>query len=127
MEGEAAAGTTAPPSGVSVEAVVEVLAYLVSATRTQLDEAAEYAPMRMLTAAQRLAETLPDHAPPAVLELVAALRGVPPTATPSADPAAYTAIVDGICATLADCLLSLDPPPSATPNDGPDTGAPTAP
>ena len=30
---------------------VELLAYLVTAARTQLDEAAEYAPMRLLTAA----------------------------------------------------------------------------
>ena len=34
---------------------VELLAYLVTAARTQLDEAAEYAPMRLLTAAARLA------------------------------------------------------------------------
>ncbi len=104
-------GTEGEPGTVSVEAVVEVLAYLVTATRTQLDEAAEYAPMRMLTAAQRLADALPDDAPPPVRSLASALRDVPPTATPSADPAAYTAIVDGLCATLADCLLALESSP----------------
>ena len=35
---------------------VELLVYLVTAARTQVDEAAEYAPMRLLTAAGRLAE-----------------------------------------------------------------------
>ena len=88
-----------------MQAVVEVLAYLVSAARTQLDEAAEYAPMRMLTAASRLAEALPDDAPRPVRELADAILAVPSTATPSTDPVAYTALVDGLCAALADCLL----------------------
>jgi hypothetical protein len=113
-------------SGVSVGAVVEVLAYLVSATRTQLDEAAEYAPMRMLTAAQRLAAALPVDAPPAVHAFATALRDVPPTATPSADPEAYKAIIDGLCAALADCLLSLEEP-TTTPGVPPPSDAPSAP
>lgn len=104
-----ASGTEDGLGSVSVESVLEVLAYLVSATRTQLDEAAEYAPMRLLTAAQRLAAAIPEDAPPPVLELAAALRDVPPTATPTADPVAYVAMVDGLCAELADCLLAVDP------------------
>src|SRR5947207_5147786 len=40
---------------------VELLVYLVTAARTQVDEAAEYAPMRLLTAAGPLAEMIePD-------------------------------------------------------------------
>jgi len=115
----------AEPSGVSMDAVVEVLAYLVSAARTQLDEAAEYAPMRLLTAASRLAEALPDDAPRPVRELADAILEVPSTATPSTDPAAYTAMVDGLCATLADCLLALDP--GTTTSSGPDAATPAAP
>ena len=99
-------------SSVSTAAAVEVLAYLVSAARTQLDEAAEYAPMRMLTAAQRLAAVLPEGAPGPVPDLVAALEAIPPTATPSADREAYVAMVDDLCTTLADCLLGLELPPS---------------
>lgn len=114
-------------SGISVDAVVEVIAYLVSATRTQLDEAAEYAPMRMLTAAQRLADVLPDDAPPPVLDLATALRDVPPTATPSADPEAYAAIVDGLCAVLADCLLALERPAGTTPDLRPPSDMPSTP
>lgn len=96
--------------GVSTEAATEVLAYLVSAARTQLDEAAEYAPMRLLTAAQRLAAALPEEAPGPVRDLVAALGAIPPTATPTADRTAYIALVDDLCTVLADCLLAQDPP-----------------
>ena len=99
-----------PVSGISIEAATEVLAYLVTAARTQLDEAAEYGPMRLLTAAQRLAAALPEEAPGPVRDLVAALESVPPTATPTADRAAYVALVDGVCTVLADCLLAQDPP-----------------
>ena len=90
-----------------LEPFVEVLAYLETAARTQLDEAAEYAPMRILTAAQRLAVALRPGAPASLTALIDALDQVPPTATPRADPAAYTDMVDGLCATLADCLLAL--------------------
>ena len=100
--------------GVSAAAALEVLAYLVSAARTQLDEAAEYAPMRLLTAAQRLAGALPHAAPEPVRNLVAALDAVPSTATPSADRDAYVAMVDELCTVLADCLVGMDPPASAT-------------
>ncbi len=33
---------------------LELLAYLITAARTQVDEAAEYGPLRLLTAARRL-------------------------------------------------------------------------
>jgi len=114
----------AGPQGVSVDAVIEVLAYLISAARTQLDEAAEYAPMRMLTAASRLADALPDDAPRPVRELADAILGVPPTATPSTDPEAYTAMVDRLCAALTDCLLALDP--GTTTSSDPDAATPDA-
>jgi Family of unknown function (DUF6092) len=41
---------------------VELLVYLVTTARTQVDEAAEYAPMRLLTAAGRLAEMVEPNA-----------------------------------------------------------------
>ena len=41
---------------------IELLVYLVTAARTQVDEAAEYAPMRLLTAAGRLAEMVEPNA-----------------------------------------------------------------
>ena len=51
---------------------LELLAYLVTAARTQVDEAAEYGPMRLLTAAHRLAEAM---GPRSSAETAAALAG----------------------------------------------------
>jgi hypothetical protein len=91
----------------TIDPLVEVLAYLITAARTQLDEAAEYAPMRMLTAAQRLGDALRPDAPEALHPVIAALDAVPPTATPRGDRAAYTKLVDDLCRRLADALVAL--------------------
>lgn len=109
-------------TGVSTDDALEVLAYLITAARTQLDEAAEYAPMRLLTAAERLARALPTDAPQPVRELVAAIDALPALATPSADRDAYVRLVDGLCTALADCLLALDPSPP--PPSGPGRAGP---
>jgi hypothetical protein len=53
---------------------VELLAYLVTAARTQVDEAAEYAPMRLLTAAGRLAEMAEPHASAGLRPLLRDIR-----------------------------------------------------
>jgi hypothetical protein len=87
--------------------LVEVLAYLITSARTQLDEAAEYAPMRLLTAAQKLGDALREDPREPLAELIAALDAIPPTATPRADRAAYIAMLDRLCALLADSLLAL--------------------
>jgi hypothetical protein len=96
----------------SESAAVEVLAYLVTAARTQLDEAAEYAPQRLMTAAAKLAEGLAHRASAPVQRLIAALESVPPTATPRADRDGYVALIDAMCVAVADCLLALDDPGS---------------
>jgi hypothetical protein len=93
-------------------AAVEVLSYLITAARTQVDEAAEYAPMRLLTAAQRLGAFVAPHASTPVQQLVAALDTMAPTATPRADRAGYTARLDALCTSLAECLLALDDGPA---------------
>jgi hypothetical protein len=89
-------------------AVVEVLAYLVTAARTQLDEAAEYGPLRLLTAAQRLGEHMPADASPPVRDFLTALGTMAPVATPTADRVGYTRSLDALCVAVADCLLALD-------------------
>jgi hypothetical protein len=94
----------------TTEALVGVLAYLITSARTQLEEAAEYAPMRLLTAAQRLGDALRDEASAPLGELIAALDAVPPTLTPRADPDAYASTLDALCSSLADCLLALSVP-----------------
>ena len=43
---------------------LEMLAFLVTAARTQLDEAAEYGPLRLLMAAGRLADFMAERASP---------------------------------------------------------------
>jgi hypothetical protein len=88
----------------------EVLAYLVSAARTQVDEAAEYAPMRLLTAAQRLGEHIARDASAPLREFISVLATLAPTATPTADLDAYLARLDAVCVALAECLLAMDGP-----------------
>ena len=57
--------TTASASVLNEDEALELLAYLITAARTQVDEAAEYGPLRLLTAARRLAGSPSElrHAP----------------------------------------------------------------
>ncbi len=95
---------------VSEAAAIEVLAYLITAARAQMDEAAEYAPMRLITAAQKLGGHMVPKASRPVQELLRALDTFAPTATPRADRDEYLAQLDGLCVVLADCLLALTGP-----------------
>jgi Family of unknown function (DUF6092) len=94
---------------------VELLAYLVTAARTQVDEAAEYAPMRLLTAAGRLAEMAEPNASAGLRPLLRDVRqGCSETAVQAGDPAGYVERLDALCRTIADYLvrsLSLDTSP----------------
>ncbi|MFG2044623.1 DUF6092 family protein [Dactylosporangium sp. NPDC048998] len=86
---------------------IELLAYLVTAARTQLDEAAEYGPLRLLTAAQRLAGYMaPRVAPETRALLEGPIQRVPATATSSADRDGYTATLDGVCRALGEHLVT---------------------
>jgi type VI protein secretion system component VasF len=89
---------------------VELLAYLVTAARTQVDEAAEYAPMRLLTAASRLAEMVEPNASARVRPLLRDIRqGFAETAVQAGDPAGYVERLDALCRTIAEYLVrSLD-------------------
>ena len=81
---------------------LELLAYLVTAARTQLDEAAEYAPMRLLTAAHRLAEAMgPRATAPTAAALDGPLRDMPLLAVPRDDRGAYVEQLDAVCRSLA--------------------------
>jgi hypothetical protein len=94
---------------------VELLAYLVTAARTQLDEAAEYAPMRLLTAAARLAQMAEPNASATLRPLLHEIRqGSPPTAVQAGDPAGYAERLDALCQAVAEYLvrwLDLDTAP----------------
>jgi hypothetical protein len=90
----------------SEAAATEVLGYLISAARTQMDEAYEYAPMRLMTAARKLADHLAPQASAPLLGLIRSLDDLPLTATPRGDPADYISRLDRICVALADCLVA---------------------
>ena len=94
---------------------VELLTYLVTAARTQVDEAAEYAPMRLLTAAGRLAEMAGPNASAGLRPLLRDIgQGVSETAVQAGDPAGYVERLDALCQTLAEYLvrsLGLDTSP----------------
>ncbi|UWZ33493.1 hypothetical protein Drose_19455 [Dactylosporangium roseum] len=86
---------------------LELLAYLVTAARTQVDEAAEYGPLRLLTAARRLAGFLAPRVSPETRALLEGpIRQVPQTATGSADPEGYAAALDAVCRAVAEHLVA---------------------
>jgi hypothetical protein len=92
------------------EEALEVLAYLVTAARTQVDEAAEYGPLRLITAAGRLADFVAPRASPGLRELLTGpLSEMPTTATRSNDPE-YAAKLDAVCGALADYLVDRNRP-----------------
>ena len=81
---------------------LELLAYLVTSARTQVDEAAEYGPMRLLTAARRLGTAIAAHSSAATAEFVTGpLTPVPELAVPKGDRAEYLARLDQVCSELA--------------------------
>ena len=86
---------------------------LVTAARTQLDESAEYAPLRMLAAAGRLAGFIAERATPETRAFLAGpLQHMPDAAFRTADPARYAADLDLVCRAVADHLVrhfGLDP------------------
>ena len=94
---------------------VELLAYLVTAARTQVDEAAEYAPMRLLTAAGRLAEMAEPNASARLRPVLRDIwRECSETAVQAGDPAGYVERLDALCRTVAEYLvrsLGLDSSP----------------
>jgi hypothetical protein len=86
---------------------LEILAFLVTAARTQVDEAAEYGPLRLLTAAGRLADFMAQRASPGTRELLAGpLREIPDAALRSIDPTKYAAQLDDVCRAVANHLAS---------------------
>ncbi|MFB7663574.1 DUF6092 family protein [Kitasatospora sp. NPDC056138] len=85
---------------------VELLAYLVTAARTQVDEAAEYAPMRLLTAAGRLAAMIEPRAGAGLQPLLADIRrGFSETTVGAGDPEGYVERLDALCRSVAEHLV----------------------
>jgi len=86
---------------------LDLLAFLVTAARTQLDEAAEYGPLRLLAAAGRLAEFMAERASPATRQFLAGpLRALPDAALRSVDPVKYATELDTVCQAVGEHLVS---------------------
>ena len=85
---------------------LDLLAFLVTAARTQVDEAREYGPMRLLMAAHRVADAMGPRSSPATQALVAQdLPRMPVVALPRGDGAEdYVARLDALCAAVGELL-----------------------
>ena len=98
---------TTSPMVLTEDEALELLAFLVTAARTQLDEASEYGSLRLLTAASRLADAVADRVSPATRALLTGpLRQVPELAVRTADPAGYTAALDDVCRAVGEHLVA---------------------
>jgi Family of unknown function (DUF6092) len=98
-------------SALSQQDALEVLAFLVTAARTQTDEAAEYGPMRLLMAARLLAERMAESPADgaggdALTTLVAEVAALEVVRTPTRDREAYIASLDALCERVADALVA---------------------
>ncbi|MGE3288579.1 MAG: DUF6092 family protein [Pseudonocardia sp.] len=86
---------------------LELLAYLVTSARTQVDEAAEYGPLRLLTAARRLGAMIgPRASTPTAAFVAGPLDAVPELAVPRDGRAEYVARLDELCRALATHLAT---------------------
>lgn len=102
--------TNAGDIGLSQESALEVLAFLVTAARTQSEEAAEYGPMRLLMGARALAQGMAPHVEgnPSLRTLVDEVAALEPVRTPTRDREAYLAALDALCERVADTLLAQE-------------------
>ena len=85
---------------------LELMAFLVTAARTQVDEAAEYGSLRLMTAAGRLASIIADRVSPDTRAFLAEpLKAVGDLAVKTADPEGYAAALDDVCHALGQHLV----------------------
>jgi hypothetical protein len=91
----------------SEDEALELVAFLGTAARTQVDEAAEYASLRLLTAAGRLAELIAERVSPETRAfLTGPLKQIPDLAVRTADPAGYVAALDRVCRAVGEHLVA---------------------
>lgn len=91
----------------SEDEALELVAFLVTAARTQVGEAAEYGSLRLLTAAGRLSDFIAERVSPETRTfLTGPLRQIPDLAVHTADPTRYVAALDGVCRALGEHLVT---------------------
>jgi hypothetical protein len=85
---------------------LDLLAFLVTAARTQVDEAREYGPMRLLMAARRLADAMGPRSSAATQALVTEdLPRMPDVAVPRGDGSEdYLERLEELCAAVGRLL-----------------------
>ncbi len=85
---------------------VELLALLITSARIQMEEPAHYAPMRLLTATERLSGLILERASEKSREFLAEnMARIPDTHMRMSDPESYAAALDERCRAVAACLL----------------------
>lgn len=96
----------AAPMVLTESEALELLAFLVTAARTQIDEPPEYGPLRLISAASRLADLVADRVSPETRALLEGpLRKAANGAVRTVDPPAYAATLDELCRALAQHLV----------------------
>ena len=85
---------------------VELLALLITSARTQMDEPAHYAPMRLLTATERLSGMMLERASAKSREFLQVIvERIPELRMQMSDVETYAAGLDALCREVAECLL----------------------
>jgi uncharacterized protein DUF6092 len=86
---------------------LELVAFLVTAARTQVDEAQEYGALRLLTAARKLGDAIVERVSPETRAfLTGPLQQVPDLAVRTADPVGYVTALDIVCRAMGEHLAA---------------------
>ncbi len=85
---------------------IELLALLITSARIQLEEPAQYGPLRLLTATERLSSMIAGRASEKSREFLQGnIERIPDMHMEMSDLDAYTAGLDALCREVAQCLL----------------------
>ena len=85
---------------------IEFFAFLISATRTQIDEPAQYASMRLLSAAEILRDFVKPRVSPATREMLdETMELITYAQMNTNDTESYTVTVDALCRQVAQHLV----------------------
>lgn len=86
---------------------LELLSFLVTAARTQVDEPHEYASMRLLAASRRLSDFIVDRVSADTRQLLSGpFKQLAPSGTRTPDPEGYVANLDSLCSAVANHLVT---------------------
>ncbi len=90
----------------TVDQAMELLAFLITSARTQLDEPAIYGPLRLLTATERLSGYMLESATPEVYPVLKSfVDNIPEMHMRMADEDRYREQLDELCKAIATLLV----------------------